>query len=478
MTRFLPTTKRRMAITLSLIFAPCLLTAQSELAKPTTSAPQQWTQSSQAKAMDASELKQWWRSFNDPLLTRLIGEALTKSTDVRSAQAKLRQSRAALAIAKADKWPTVSGSAEATRNDSGPASSSHTTSFAPGASVSWSPDLNGSKKASVQASQADYLATLEDLHEAQVALVAEIAEDYITLRSTQQRLQIARNNLASESETLQITEWRTQAGLTSELDVQQALSARDQTQASTPSLESTITQTEYAIEILLGATPGSWKAEFENAAPLPTPPDEVTAMIPADALRNRPDVRAAELRMAAESARYRKTKASRWPTLTLSGSFGASMVSGAFGGASATSSLVAQLTQTIFDHGRIRQQIKQQGGVHEASVVSYESTVLTALKDVESALIAFNRSRERLASLNTATEAARAASTLAKQRYTAGLIDFTSVLETQRTVLTLEDSLASTQADRVTALAQLYKALGGGWNDAATTTTSAAKDTK
>jgi NodT family efflux transporter outer membrane factor (OMF) lipoprotein len=230
-------------------------------------------------------------------------------------------------------------------------------------------------------------------------------------------------------------------------------------------LEAGILQTQHTLESLVGLTPGELTAELAGAASVPSPPDELAVGIPADTLLQRPDVRAAEDRIVAETARISKERAARYPTLKLTASIGLEALTGALtGGTSALSALGSSFSQTLFDGGRIRQNVEIQSAVQQQAVVKYESTVLTALKEVENALAAFSKNRERLASLTTAAEAARNAATLAQNRYTAGLVDFETVLDTERTVFNLEDTVASTQVDRTTAVIQLYQALGGGWS--------------
>jgi outer membrane protein, multidrug efflux system len=211
---------------------------------------------------------------------------------------------------------------------------------------------------------------------------------------------------------------------------------------------------------------------------LPAVPVQIAVGIPADTLRQRPDVRAAERTLAAETARVGVAEAARYPSFSLSGSIGLDALTlGALGNSSAaTSSLLAGIGATVFDAGRLRAQVGIQDAVRERALVGYEQTVLTALQEVENALVSLARTRERGEALANAVESARNAAQLAQQRYGAGLIDFQSVLDTQRSVLSFEDSLASTRADGVLALIRLYKALGGGWSQA-TTTGPAGKDT-
>ena len=199
---------------------------------------------------------------------------------------------------------------------------------------------------------------------------------------------------------------------------------------------------------------------------MPHAPSQVAVGIPADTLRQRSDVRAAERKLAAETARVGVAEAARYPSFTLSGSIGLeALVQGTTGNAiGSLYSLAGSITAPIFNAGRLKSQVEAQDAVREQAQVAYEQAVLTALQDVENALVAFARSRERGEALTRAAEAARAATKLARQRYGAGLIDFQSVIDTERTVLSVEDTLASTNADEVLALIRLYKALGGGWS--------------
>ncbi|MGC4086269.1 MAG: TolC family protein [Vicinamibacterales bacterium] len=193
-------------------------------------------------------------------------------------------------------------------------------------------------------------------------------------------------------------------------------------------------------------------------------PDRVAIGIPADTLRQRPDVHAAEQRITAEAARLSSAKTTRLPQFSLTGSIGTEIVAqAATGGIGFVASAAASVLQTVFDGGRIRQQIAVQSAVVDQRVEAYQSTLLTALEDVENALVALETSRQRLDSLQSAQRAAEEAAQLAQTQYAAGLADFERVLDTQRTVLSVQDSVATTQGDRTTALVQLFKALGGGW---------------
>lgn len=464
--RYLPVVVTTLGLTACVTVGPDYKLATADL-------PAGWSRLDQAAqpvaaATETGDLSQWWQRLNDPLLTGLVEEALQTSLDLRSAQARLREARARRAVATADRFPSVTASGSASRSHSSEDSGSGNTNnlFSVGFDASWELDLFGGIRRSVEAATADLESSAASLQETRVSLVAEVALNYVEVRSLQSRLAIARANLASQTETLQLTDWRAQAGLVNSQDVEQARSLREQTRAQVPSLETSLAEAEHRLDILLGKVPGTLHQRLAATGSLPVVPDKVAVGIPADTLRQRPDVRAAERTLAAETARVGVAEAARYPTFTLSGSIGLEALTvGALGNSgSATSSLFAGITAPVFNAGRLRNQVEIQDAVREQAQVAYEQTVLNALQDVENGLVALARTRERGEALASAAESARNASILARQRYSAGLIDFQSVLDTERSVLTIEDSLASTRADGVLALIRLYKALGGGWS--------------
>jgi len=418
-------------------------------------------------AAASRDIGQWWQSLNDPLLTGLIDEALQANHDLRSAQARLRQARAQRTVAVAGHYPDVTASGSASRSRSSEETGSGTTSnyYSAGFDASWEVDVFGGVRRGVEAAEADLESSEASLAHTRVTLVSEVALGYVEMRSLQIRLGIARDNLASQSDTLQITEWRAQAGLTSIQDVAQARSNREQTRAQVPALETSLAEAEHSLDILLGKSPGTLHARLAEAAGLPTIPVEIAVNIPAETLRQRPDVRAAERTLAAETARLSVTESARYPSFNLSGSIGLEALKfSALGNSGAAAlSLLAGITAPIFNAGRLRAQVEIQDAAREQAQITYEQTVLTALQDVENALVALARSQERIEALGNAAVSTRVAAELARQRYSTGLIDFQSVLDTERSVLSVEDSLASTRADGVLALIRLYKALGGGW---------------
>ncbi|PIF90099.1 NodT family efflux transporter outer membrane factor (OMF) lipoprotein [Acidovorax sp. 62] len=448
------------ALALALVLAGCSSLQPHSADVPAVPVPAGWSAASAGAA--ATPLAQWWGRLGDPELTALITEALAANTSVRSAQAALQQSRALVDVQTAGTLPQIGASASAQRSR---ASGSTGNSYSAGFDASWEPDVFGRLRAGVAATEADARAAEASLADVQVSLAAEVAVNYIELRGLQQRLQIARSNLASQQETLQIAQWRLQAGLTTSLVTEQARAAAEQTAAQVPALQSSLAQSRHSLAVLTGQAPAALDARLAVTAPVPTAPNDLALDIPAQTLRQRPDVRAAEHRVAAAVARVAQADAARYPDFSLSGSLGlrALTLGTLTGGNSVASALAASLSASLFDGGAAKAQVRSQQAALEQVRVGYEAAVLTALKDVEDALVALQGDNERLARLQAAADAAANAALMAQQRYSSGLIDFATVLETQRTQLSAQDSVATTVASVAADHVRLYKALGGGW---------------
>ncbi len=296
-----------------------------------------------------------------------------------------------------------------------------------------------------------------------VSLLAEVARNYVDLRTSEQRLMVAEATLVAQKETYDLTHWRQQAGLVSQLDEAQALTALEQTQAVLPSLRTAIAEARNRLAILAGQPPGSLDARLSATGSIPLAADSVSAGIPADTLRQRPDVRAAERNLAAQTARLGEAEAARYPSFKLNGALALEALSLNRLASGGTGFLLAGITAPIFDAGRIRSNIEVQDALLEQSQLGYQSAVLTALEDVENALVSLANSRQRQAQLARATDSGRSALEIARYRYASGLSDFQSVLDSQRTLLSLEEQLAGSSGETSNAQIRLYKALGGGW---------------
>jgi NodT family efflux transporter outer membrane factor (OMF) lipoprotein len=414
----------------------------------------------------AAALAQWWQRFNDPALTALVTQALAANTDVRSARANLRQARAQRDVTAAGLAPALTASASAQRSKQGNEAAGNL--FQAGFDASWEPDVFGATRSGVTAADADVRASAGSLADVRVSIAAEVAVSYMQLRGYQARLEIAQQNLASQEQTLQLTQWRAQAGLATSLEVEQARAAVEQTRAQLPVLETSVAQTLHSLAVLTGQAPGVLPAGVTEGAPVPVAPAELALGIPADTLRQRPDVQTAEQQVIAAAARVDEAAAERLPSFRLTGSLGLSAltVSGLSESEALLRSILAGVSLPLFDGGRLRAQERVQQAALDAARENYRAAVLTALRDVEDALVALRNAHRQLEAEQGAAAAAGNAALLASNRYASGLIDFQTVLETQRTLLNAQDSVAGTQAELGADYVRLYKALGGGWTPA------------
>ncbi len=412
---------------------------------------------------DSQHRTAWWQQqWADALLHTLMGQALQANPTLRQAQAALQQARAQVQLQAANLAPSLDASASAQRGRANQQSSNR---FQVGLDASWEWDVWGRLDAGLQASQAEARASQANLTQAQVTLAAEVALQYINLRSWQARLEIAQRNLASQRETWQLTDWRVRAGLSTSLVLEQARASMEQTAAQIPQLQTSLAQAEHSLSVLTGQAPAALAALLAEVRPVPQPAADLALSLPAETLRQRPDVRVAEQRVLAAWARVAQADAARYPSFRLDGSIGLSALTlGTLGsGAAVAHALLASVSLPVWDGGATRAQVQVQEATLEQARMAYQATVLTALQEVEDALVALQGNRERLERLQAAAEAAQNAALLAQQRYRSGLIDFQSVLETQRTLLSTQDSVASTAASVAADHVRLYKALGGGW---------------
>lgn len=463
---------------------------------PEPDLPGHWSTGGDHGAQNGAVLAAWWREFDDPVLDSLVEEALAANLDLASARAQIREARAQRRLAWAELGPSAnvnltrtrtkthifdeeepagaagagsgSGSGSGSVNMSGGAAEVDTTEDLYNAKLdaSWEIDLFGGKRRGLEAAKAGFDSSVENLRDVRVSLVAEVVLNYIDLRTAQQRLAIAESSLASLGETYDLASWRMQAGLVSELDVAQARTELESTRANLPSFRTSMTEARNRLAVLLGRAPGELATRLEAAAPVPLANRALAVGIPADTLRQRPDVRVAERNLAAQTARLGEAMAERYPSFTLSGSFvvEALTLSALNDAKTGVSTLMGSVTAPIFDSGRIRANIRTQDAVLEQNRLAYQGAVLTALEDVENALVGLVNTRERRSTLEAAAGSARETLGLAEHRYSGGLVDFLTVLDGQRTLLNLEDQLAGSTGDLATAQVQLFKALGGGWS--------------
>lgn len=413
----------------------------------------------------------WWTVFNDAKLVELVRNAAAQNLTVLQAEARIRGARAGLGIAYAGILPTVNGSGSYSYGSSPtiiggePHESPPRSSFRSGLDAAWQLDIFGGTYRSIEAAQASLQSVIETRRGTLLTLLSEVATDYIKLRSDQKLLSIARQNLADQQNTYKITQERWQAGLASQLDNVNAKSATDSTRSQIPSIEASIRNDIYALSLLLGREPGALLEELNSAAGIPKTPDSVPVGLPAELLRRRPDIRAAEEQLRADTANIGVAIAQYYPQFSVSGSFGFQGVS------------IGQMTQwaaqswswgptinwPIFAGGRISAQVESAKATLQGDLFAYRNAVMTALQEVESAQISFNKEQERNAALRDVVDDNQKAFDFSKKLYTEGLAEFINVLNAEQSLASSQNSLAQSDATIATDLVALYKALGGGW---------------
>ncbi|ACN14737.1 RND efflux transporter, outer membrane lipoprotein [Desulforapulum autotrophicum HRM2] len=416
-----------------------------------------------AVPLDSKALASWWIVLDDPVLTGLITRAIDVNLDLRKTRAVLREARARLLISGTDAFPTIKTDASAVRRYQDDESGS---SYNAGFDAFWEMDVFGRVQRAREAATADLEADQESMGDVRVSLVAEVALNYIGVRSFQARLAIAQKSLAVQEETLQLTQWQRQAGLTSQLDVEQARSSLEETRASVPDLQTGLGQVMNQLALLLGQYPGTLYKALSVPAPVPVAPMEIAVGVPAEVLRRIPTVRQAERQLAAQTARVGVATAEQYPQFTLNGSIGFDALSIhdlLFESASRIFSIGPAFSWTLFDAGRLRQNIEVQNALTQQAAIEYEKAVLTALKDVEDALVAYGGEQVRRQSLLGASTAQQDALDLARDQYASGMVNFQVVLDAQRSLLSLQNQLAVSNGAVTSDLIRLYKALGGGW---------------
>jgi NodT family efflux transporter outer membrane factor (OMF) lipoprotein len=411
--------------------------------------------------------------FDDPLLEELIERAIADNKTVEQARARVIETRARRGAAAGSFFPSIGASAGATRTESdtrfvdpgeGVIARDNDEIYSAGLDASWELDLFGGQRRAFEAATANLGASEADLRDALITLLGDVAVNYTSVRMTQARLEFAERNLAAQSELLDITRWRAEAGLATVLDLEQAETSYQQTRAQIPSLESNLAQAMNRLAVLTGQVPGALHDQLSARQPVPVAPSEIVAAVPADVIRRRPDIRAAERRVAAQSAQVGVATAALYPSLSFSGSIGLQSLSASdVLDGSQTDRFGLSLRIPLFSGGALRQNLRAQHAVLDQAFVSYEQTVLAAFEEVENALLGWTNEQRRREALVLAVEAARRARELAVMQYNSGLVDFQTVVTADRQLISLEDSLAVSDGELTSNLIRLYKALGGGW---------------
>jgi len=419
------------------------------------------------------QLAGWWNRFNDPVLTDLVGRALATNRTLAVAELKIREARARLGIARAPLLPGVDARAGYRRYGQSqnamvvPMGNIDENNFQTGFDAVWELDLFGGVRRQVEAAESGWQATIAARDQVWVSLAAEVAQTYVSYRTTRQRLVVARENLALQQATLEIIESRFSSGIGSELPVHQARYNLENTRAQIPSLEASCEELANTLSVLVGELPGGWGELLAAEQAIPSADRLMLAGIPAEQIRLRPDVRQAERQVAVQSAKIGVATADLYPKFRLNGSIGLESLEAKDlfdGGKSLAYSLGPQISWAIFRGGSIRKAIVAQTAIQEQAVANYEQTVLGAVKEVRDALVAYEKEYARHAALTAAVDAARKAESLSEDLYKNGLTDFNNVLDAQRSLLALQEQETFSRGRIATELIRVYKALGGGWS--------------
>jgi NodT family efflux transporter outer membrane factor (OMF) lipoprotein len=408
------------------------------------------------------ELGSYWLMLDDPLIDDFVGRARTGNFDLAQADARLRVARAGLREARGARLPSANASGGIGRDFGDFANDD--LQFTLNGDLSWETDLFGRISGSIAASRADLRAAGYSAADLERVIVATVATQTITARSLAAQLEIARESLANQDDNLLIAQWRAQAGLVSSLDVEQARTQRAQTASSIPLLESDLVARANAISTLIGEPPGAvYRTLMAEPRGVPAVPVNVALNVPADTLRMRPDVGAAEAQLASDLERAGIARAQLYPLVRLTGSVGTS----AFGIDNLfdviTGNVFASVGQLLFDGGRTRAQIERSEAIADGSLAAWRQSILVALEDVETAAVDLRTSNDRVTALIEASDGARGAAVLARSQYEAGLIDFQVLLTVESQLLSARTNEVSAEAARATAFVRLARALGGGW---------------
>ncbi|CAN7246858.1 efflux transporter outer membrane subunit [Caulobacter sp. LjRoot300] len=414
---------------------------------------------------------QWWKAFNDPVLDGLISQALAGNLDIRVAVARVDEARALFKDARLDQLPRVTADGSYVKSDQQQPGSNgqrvESETYQAGFDAGWEIDLFGRVRRGVESARAEAGAAQADLRDAQVTIAAEVARNYLELRGAQARLAVANRNLDTQRETLRLTQVRYNAGAGSPIDVASAQARLNATEAAIPALITAEKRANYRLCVLVGKRPGELDATLTAKTDA-----EVTPLIAAlpigdasDLLRRRPDVQAAERRLAAQTAKVGVATADLFPRVRVSGFIGflSGSASGFGNSASQAWSVAPTVSWPALDLGGAHQRLKAAQARNDASLAVYDQTVLRALEDLETALVAYRQQQAQLVSLTNQAAASRRAAELARIQYKEGGIDFLVLLDAERTLLAAEDSLTVAETGVNTNVVAIYKALGGGW---------------
>ena len=464
-------------VVLALFLSGCMV--GPDFTRPQVKVSQTWLEAGDQRVKtEPAEYRNWWRVFDDPVLDQLISRAYQENLSLKIAGVRVLEARAQLGIAVGGLFPQIQqafGSLQYNRvSERAPQSLlSNTLNYRQseiGLQASWELDFWGKFRRAVQSADASLLVTIADYDSTLVSLTADVANSYILIRTLERRLDIARQNVETQKESLKIAEARFRYGTGSQLDVEQAKTILNDTLASIPVLETQLRQAKNALSVLLGLVPTNLADFLKGSSEIPVSPAQIVTGIPVDLLRRRPDIRSAEHQAAAQCAKIGVAKADLLPAFSLTGNFGFLSsdvgnfsLSDMFQWKSRTAQTGPSVQWNILNYGRITNNVRVQDARFEQLLIAYQNAVLKAQQEVEDNLVAFLRAQERAEFLAQSTAAAKRSLDLAVLQYREGTKDFTTVLIAQQTLLNEQDNLASTLGNISSSLVGVYRSLGGGW---------------
>ena len=462
-----------------------------DFVRPDSQATDQWSDYAREEFLYApQDSVEWWGILNDPVLDKLVAAARRNNNNIRIAGLRVLESRAALGIALGNRYPqaqvavgdaTALGLSESNANTAGGADLSYT-QYNLGISASWEIDFWGRFRRGVESADANLLASIASYDDALVLLTAQIADIYVVIRSTEEQLRIARENLVLQQRSYDIVEVLYRHGASNELDVQQAQTLLLSTRATIPSLETTLRQSHHGLANLLGLLPADLSQALGGEGQIPEVPEQILVGVPADMLRQRPDVRRAELQAMAQNAQVGVAQAGLYPSFSISGSLGLAaagdttttrtMESGfseLFRSDSVTYAVGPSFVWPFLNYGRIKNNIRVQDARLQQALVQYRETVIQAAREVEDAMVAYIGSQQQDAILIDTVASAKRSSELSMIRYKEGFADYQRVLDAQQALFAQQQRYASNKGLAIRSLISVYRALGGGWQSASGT---------
>ncbi|MFQ5990344.1 MAG: efflux transporter outer membrane subunit [Candidatus Methylomirabilales bacterium] len=459
---------------LTLLISACT-TVGPDYVRPGADVADQWIDIDDPRVKpDRPQYRDWWTVFNDPVLNSLIDTAYKQNLTLQTAGVRILEARGALGIAVGLQYPQTQltnwGYRRITLSENVSASGSpvvdtNLSLFSAAFDAEWELDIWGRLRRGVESNNATLVASIANYDDVLVSLVAEVAATYVTIRTFEERLRFARQNVKVQERSFRIADVRFRNGAVTELDVQEARGNLRNTQALIPSLEIGRRQAQNALGVLLGMPPRDLRDVLGAPRPIPTAPPDVAVGVPAELLRRRPDIRRAERQAAAQSAEIGAAVAQLYPKIGIGGSIGVASdsIDNLFTLGSMTGFGGPSIVWPVFNYGRIRNNVRVQDARFQALVVDYQNKVLEAAKEVEDGLVAFLRSQEQVKFLTEAAKATKRSVDLSLIQYREGLVDFNRVLDAQTRLVEQQDRLAETTGNIALGLIATYKAIGGGW---------------